>query len=179
MPDAVAFRTDCRSKAEGNPIRAAKCRFEPRGTRLPDARISKPHPRKGTETLIQLRFHRRKFQFQNHIPARGRKLVREVLGPVRREHKFQNHIPVRGRKPCQEVSSGIFLVISKPHPRKGTETVSHPPTPLWPNRIFQNHIPVRGRKREIVVAYPLEELFQNHIPARGRKLSWLFPPIET
>ena len=48
--DTATFRTHCRSETEVNPIRAAKCCFEPRGTRLPDARISKPHPRKGTET---------------------------------------------------------------------------------------------------------------------------------
>ena len=46
--DAVVFRTRCRSETDENPIRAAKRCFEPHGTRLPDARISKPHPRKGT-----------------------------------------------------------------------------------------------------------------------------------
>ena len=52
--DAAVFGTHCRSETEVNPIRAAKRCFEPRGTRLPDARISKPHPRKGTETFTSL-----------------------------------------------------------------------------------------------------------------------------
>ena len=70
--DAVVFRTHCRSETDENPIRAAKCCFEPRRTRLPDARISKPHPRKGTETSLTRSFYLLGQIFQNHIPARGR-----------------------------------------------------------------------------------------------------------
>ena len=48
--DIAVYRTYCRMKKEGRHIRAAKRQIEPRGARLPEARISKPHPRKGTET---------------------------------------------------------------------------------------------------------------------------------
>ena len=37
-------------KKEGRHIRAAKRQIEPCSARLPEARILKPHPRKGTET---------------------------------------------------------------------------------------------------------------------------------
>ena len=61
--------------------------------------------------------------FQNHIPARGRKLLR--LGRFFiLLMKFQNHIPARGRKQSillQTIASN--LRISKPYPRKGTETM--------------------------------------------------------
>ena len=49
---AKVFRTHHRRKKEGKHIRAAKCHFEPGTARLPAARILKPHPRKGTETII-------------------------------------------------------------------------------------------------------------------------------
>ena len=170
--DTAAFRTRCRSETDENPIRAAKRRFEPRGTRLPDARISKPHPRKGTETLVNSPIASSRDLFQNHIPARGRKptapieLMRnfgyfkttspqgdgnnqwnlplsqkllnfKTISPQgdgntffsetrTRLVRFQNHIPARGRKPHgrkPENNSDDF--ISKPHPRKGTETTSY------------------------------------------------------
>ena len=37
--------------------------------------------------------------------------------------KFQNHIPARGRKPCLVFLHQCHFKISKPHPRKGTETL--------------------------------------------------------
>ena len=48
--DIAVYRTYCRTEKKGRHIRAAKRQIEPRGARLPEARISKPHPRKGTET---------------------------------------------------------------------------------------------------------------------------------
>ena len=83
--------------------------------------------------------------FQNHIPARGRK---QVLYDVHDKDllRFQNHIPARGRKPALNILSMLFEIISKPHPRKGTETHiyrgSYNNQPIK----FQNHIPARGRK---------------------------------
>ena len=83
---------------------------------------------------------------------------------------FQNHIPARGRKPCSRVSIycrnidfkttspqgdgnigrykylPIIPAISKPHPRKGTETVENTNCCGQANCRFQNHIPARGRK---------------------------------
>ena len=115
---------------------------------------------------------------------------------LRRRPKFQNHIPVRGRK--------LFLAgfeprrrdeISKPYPRKGTETFRRSSETGISMTKFQNHIPVRGRKLlcpeilyrldgRISKPYPRKGTetfdpflfescnikFQNHIPVRGRKL---------
>ena len=198
--DTAVFRTHCRSKTEVNPLRAAKCCFEPRRTRLPDARISKPHPRKGTETNSDSTFIIKFSQFQNHIPARGRK--RRRLRPIRT----------------------IWITISKPHPRKGTETFINryfthktfhfkTTSPQGDGNfvvltstvllfcLFQNHIPARGRKLlkevfsteektnfkttspqgdgnrgipKIFVCFIL--LFQNHIPARGRHTQGALAP---
>ena len=94
----AAFRTQRRRKKEGKYIRAAKRHIELGTARHPTARISKPYPRKGTETTVpQILLLRRASAFQNHIPVRGRKLA-----PTRRltlsATSFQNHIPVRGRK---------------------------------------------------------------------------------
>ena len=106
--------------------------------------ISKPYPRKGTETrsnsklsMISSRFQNhipargrklpffcgkliRFLKFQNHIPARGRKHV--AIAPPKIVKKFQNHIPARGRKRSSAGSSVRPRRISKPYPRKGTET---------------------------------------------------------
>ena len=85
--------------------------------------------------------------FQNHIPARGRKHWKiQVSADNTRHfkttspqgdgnpdhddrttvsyHKFQNHIPARGRKLEIILHTAVGLVISKPHPRKGTETTN-------------------------------------------------------
>ena len=87
------------------------------------------------------------FRFQNHIPARGRKLLRIrfaraflivnfkttspqgdgnsslILSIISHLVIFQNHIPARGRKLERKKDFvDLFLRISKPHPRKGTET---------------------------------------------------------
>ena len=60
--------------------------------------ISKPYPRKGTETATLTAQTQTATEFQNHIPARGRKLFSEPTC------FFHN------------------ILISKPYPRKGTET---------------------------------------------------------
>ena len=149
--DAVVFRTRCRSETDENPIRAAKRCFEPRGTRLPDARISKPHPRKGTETIIlslnqqnelDINFKTtspqgdgntfymcpRKTTLFNYFKTTspqgdGNNAVKRQLRTS--STIFQNHIPARGRKLHHCGLKGCNQRISKPHPRKGTETVRH------------------------------------------------------
>ena len=46
-------------------------------------------------------------------------------------HSFQNHIPARGRKPeSPSLNDSAVLNISKPYPRKGTETSSRDNPPL-------------------------------------------------
>ena len=82
--------------------------------------------------------------FQNHIPARGRKLSTSKQCP--KSLIFQNHIPARGRKRKKVINLIAQLLnfktispqgdgnrdghskltdirISKPYPRKGTETL--------------------------------------------------------
>ena len=78
--------------------------------------------RKHTERIIFLRSIE---LFQNHIPARGRKQL--LLDKPKTKSLFQNHIPARGRKPAKEINCSRMNIISKPHPRKGTETyLLHP-----------------------------------------------------
>ena len=146
----AAFRTQRRREREGKYIRAAKRHIELGTARHPTARISKPYPRKGTETT----------------PWDDTDLC----------YAFQNHIPARGRK-LSFFSSFINLhKISKPYPRKGTETKLTYSFSVRVEKVFQNHIPARGRKRvrQSSIQAPLP-LFQNHIPARGRKQrdSWM------
>ena len=83
--------------------------------------------------------------FQNHIPARGRKL-RSTHFAYFFISIFQNHIPARGRK---QINNFLWM---------------------FSYFLFQNHIPARGRKpcRCSHLHHP-SALFQNHIPARGRK----------
>ena len=123
MPDAVAFRTDCRSKAEGNPIRAAKCCFEPRGTRLPDARISKPHPRKGTETISDDTNFLSDQEISKPHPRKGTE-TRKFFHLRNLLNHFKTTSP-QGDGNSDGLSLVVVHYISKPHPRKGTETVVH------------------------------------------------------
>ena len=63
--------------------------------------------------------------FQNHIPARGRKLGSIFRNIRKTAHKFSKPHP---RKGTETISSRISSTmessnISKPHPRKGTETL--------------------------------------------------------
>ena len=170
--DIAVYRTYCRTEKKGRHIRAAKRQIEPRSARLPEARISKPYPRKGTETSHYCSGGKRApCEFQNHIPARGRKLskCRSLSADI--AIRFQNHIPARGRK--------LFILllvqterkkISKPYPRKGTETIGLLRLDLSIS-LFQNHIPARGRKHQSDRDTPHDnQSFQNHIPARGRNV---------
>ena len=145
MCEAATFRTHCRSETDENPIRAAKCCFEPRRTRLPDARISKPHPRKGTETSPNL-------------------IVHETI-----KRYFKTTSPQGdGNASFFRVDEMTLSMISKPHPRKGTET--HPF--LKTNNSFDGILKPHPRKGTETTILPVEtcgsSLFQNHIPVRGR-----------
>ena len=131
--------------------------------------ISKPHPRKGTETsektpqsFVQVRV------FQNHIPARGRKRFLHLDRYVTVNRKFQNHIPARGRKQSAEHCKVNLASISKPHPRKGTETFHFPYQPTQICFISKPH-PRKGTETLFKKLMDITEAFQNHIPARGRK----------
>ena len=109
--------------------------------------ISKPHPRKGTETHTMTASRGSYMNFKTTSPqGDGNRLRSEI--DARRDTPFQNHIPARGRKlalnPLFHFFSSYFkttspqgdgnarayclslllALISKPHPRKGTETHS-------------------------------------------------------
>ena len=135
--------------------------------------ISKPHPRKGTETSYgNGRFQLRLLRYFKTTSPQGdgnNEKMRMMLafmmyfkttspqgdGNLSSIFRFsgggsfQNHIPARGRKPAKAGSNECHSShISKPHPRKGTETYegSYITTPYCS---FQNHIPARGRKRVV------------------------------
>ena len=134
--------------------------------------------------------------FQNHIPVRGRKRTCaeakvcffhdfKTISPQGDGNQganffateddtmlFQNHIPVRGRKLCPQRHTIIGCAdISKPYPRKGTETGGRWLFGLYPSH-FKTISPqgdgntfLRSLERRL-----FSEKFQNHIPVRGRKL---------
>ena len=142
--DAAVFRTRCRSETDENPIRAAKRRFEPRGTRLPDARISKPHPRKGTETFRTALQQKRRLQISKPHPRKGTETINHVTVSISTIYFKTTSPQGDGNQLSNIVSTNCVL--------------------------FQNHIPARGRKQTIPLRLRAgEKLFQNHIPARGRK----------
>ena len=161
----------CYNKSE---IRAAKRCFEPRGTRLPDARILKPHPRKGTETATVGMFLSNEFAFQNHIPARGRKpqFVQQGFTPS----QFQNHIPARGRKLIIRKAIEILQHFKTTSPQ-GDGNISSFDLNSVVTAKFQNHIPARGRKQPPFFTNQSKPYkFQNHIPARGRHTQGALAP---
>ena len=84
---------------------------------------------------------------------------------------FQNHIPVRGRKHVvHRVESIVHVIISKPYPRKGTETAAQRQTLRPPCSYFKTISPQGdGNVFSPVSRNGTTRLFQNHIPVRGRK----------
>ena len=121
--DIAVYRTYCRTEKKGRHIRAAKRQIEPRSARLPEARISKPHPRKGTETGYSHAF--------DEFSAKDFK----TTSPQGDGNLF-----------AASISAFLIILISKPHPRKGTETIQHTDINGVFIKTFQNHIPARGRK---------------------------------
>ena len=108
--------------------------------------------------------------FQNHIPARGRKLLYGSLWSVVCGARFQNHIPARGRKPINPFCiKHIEENISKPHPRKGTETMTTRKPILRKSTHFKTTSPQGDGNACTATVTALLLIFQNHIPARGRK----------
>ena len=106
--------------------------------------------------------------FQNHIPARGRKPVYE-RGDDRRTLFFQNHIPARGRKRSSQCGCLSRVYLFKTISPQGDGNSLAAGNDLSISAAFQNHIPARGRKRHQPEQSRDSNDFQNHIPARGRK----------
>jgi len=137
--------------------------------------ISKPYPRKGTETLIISPNHKTTYKNFKTISPQGdgnfslitqskpSPLYFKTISPQGDGNKvldivqscwlrkFQNHIPARGRKQLPPNIQPLALQsISKPYPRKGTETMGIPGICPIIAELFQNHIPARGRKLRFV-----------------------------
>ena len=88
--------------------------------------ISKPYPRKGTETTHTLSI------------------------PMMLLHQFQNHIPARGRKRQESDVNAAVTRISKPYPRKGTETPSISNVPsAWEMKDISKPYPRKGTETEV------------------------------
>ena len=141
---AKAFRTHRRRKKVGKHIRAAKCHFDTDSTRLPVARISKPHPRKGTETA--------------------------PCGASAQETLISKPHPRKGTETVNFfMVYTSFLLISKPYPRKGTETTTTARA-MPPVAFYFKTISPQGDENTLLAWSPSKsQPFQNHIPARGRK----------
>ena len=137
-------------------IRAARKR-----TRHPSA------PQNGILRQAQQGFHAQ--GFQNHIPVRGRKPVSLRLDELP-DVEFQNHIPARGRKRLRDEAEVAVEEISKPHPRKGTETTHSKLAVASTATLISKPHPRKGTETDgLEPSHARLHIFQNHIPARGRK----------
>ena len=117
-----------------------------RATRKQILCISKPYPRKGTETILGCWDFSLFSSISKPYPRKGTETSHHSYGE-HHKRSFQNHIPARGRKHrSTSTACEVLIFISKPYPRKGTETC----------------------QTSLCMGYGLQ--FQNHIPARGRKL---------
>ena len=140
----AAFRTQFRCEKEGERIRAAKRHIEPDTARHPAARISKPYPRKGTETQAA------NPTFTAAVISKPYPRKGTETDARRQEHAHRRISKPYPRKGTETVSEELGhhraeITISKPYPRKGTETTPWQ-TASSAKSSFQNHIPARGRK---------------------------------
>ena len=147
-------------QGDGNTARLADC-----GENLI---ISKPYPRKGTETILYPILFIPMTIFQNHIPARGRKhVVHRVESVV--HVIISKPYPRKGTETIGRLITTIPNIISKPYPRKGTETCENVRSSDVGLSNFKTISP-QGDGNDMFFA-PFNETklqFQNHIPARGR-----------
>ena len=141
----AVFRTRFRREKEGERIRAAKRHIEPDTARYPAARISKPYPRKGTETYFILKCNRRtSHDFKTISPQGDGNTNLTAFISISKTH-FKTISPQGDGNFLILLSQALEIKISKPYPRKGTETLQG--TDIHPREVlFQNHIPARGRK---------------------------------
>ena len=142
------------------------------------ARISKPHPRKGTETfsdgLSLVVVH---YKFQNHIPARGRKLPFDGKETTLESELFQNHIPARGRKPLELDPCSLGLNFKTTSPQGDGNLSLDAPRMSKILHYFKTTSPQGDGNARMPYFSSIFALFQNHIPARGRKREALASPV--
>ena len=143
----AVFRTRCRREREGERIRAAKRHIEPDTARHPAARNFKTISPQGDGNHHHQSPRKMIVNFKTISPqgdGNSNEVSSNTADPLK---QFQNHIPARGRKQSAKgIVSVAVNVISKPYPRKGTETIPHRLSCVRVGNQFQNHIPARGRK---------------------------------
>ena len=113
--------------------------------------LSPPLPRKGTETPCSCNNEQCVFDvFRHHYPARGRKLTLSVI------HLFDP----------------IWVTLSPPLPRKGTETVEQSHHQRNDERDLSPPLPRKGTETTTwgLLRQGGRLRFRHHYPARGRKL---------
>ena len=101
--------------------------------RVPGDRVSKHHPREGTETqeMYITESYVFYYEFLNIIPARGRKLY-----------------------PCCQVHiHHFFYLVSKHHPREGTETYYNGRRNTTRSRCVSKHHPREGTETRAAFGY--------------------------
>ena len=154
--------------------------------------ISKPYPRKGTETSVERSAVRHSAaEFQNHIPARGRKhlalnlLAEQILisKPYPRKgtetylfclwtlhecQRISKPYPRKGTETCPRVECLVLQAnrISKPYPRKGTETSSFFFL-FSTNRFISKPYPRKGTETKWNLQPPLPERGRWHTQCAG------------
>ena len=108
-------------------------------------------------------------EFQNHIPARGRKHIRCAVFGFSILY-FKTISPQGDGNTCSSHCSTVkSLKISKPYPRKGTETLSCCHDTASGRKHFKTISPQGDGNLNEICHCDFCFLFQNHIPARGRK----------
>ena len=103
------------------------------------------YPARGRKQITIPVFLRKKDMFHDHYPARGRKrTVHCSLQAILEQ--FHDHYPSRGRKQQQRYLRLEESKVSRPLPRKGTETGMSIRLRYQIQLAFHDHYPSRGRK---------------------------------
>ena len=132
--------------------------------------------------------------FQNHIPARGRKRLSTYFTPARCASDFKTISPQGDGNTTARAIPPVAFLISKPYPRKGTETTeSRSRSPqeaqhfktISPQGDGNEQVTPSFARLRVIISKPYprkgtetalpasradpSSIFQNHIPVRGRK----------
>ena len=107
--------------------------------------------------------------FQNHIPARGRKLFEsKILG--RERHDFKTISPQGDGNRFSPTFIAFFTSYFKTISPQGDGNTYVSPFGMSRTSYFKTISPQGDGNDPAPEGLPISSLFQNHIPARGRKL---------
>ena len=121
--DIAVYRTYCRTEKKGRHIRAAKRQIEPRSARLPEARYFKTTSPQGDGNKSRESFFIRLLLNFKTTSPQGDGNVRYKIAEAIGEDGISKPHPRKGTETDTAFMNGLtFSAISKPHPRKGTET---------------------------------------------------------